>query len=127
MAFLLDTTVHILWGRGNPDVAAWLDDHAGEGLHTSAMSVAEVYSGVSAEQRRRWEEYFERIAIEPIDRHTAVFAGQLRYTRARGGFQIHLADSLIAATAILNDWPVVTSNIKDFSVAGASTLQLPVP
>lgn len=126
MALLVDSTVHIQWGRGFAPIPEWLDAHEADGLVTSAVSVAEIYSGVPPEQSERWAAYFQRFQVAGVDHGIAVFAGEMRFRLARGGFQLHFADSLIAATGILNDWPVATSNVKDFAITGVQLVAVGV-
>ncbi|MEO8539089.1 MAG: type II toxin-antitoxin system VapC family toxin [bacterium] len=122
--FLVDSTVHIHWARGFGPAVDWLDGHAIDELNTSVISIAEVYSGASPSQLDQWPSYFRQFKVIGIDEEIAVFAGELRYGLARQGYQIHLPDALIAATAILRAATVVTANAKDFVITGAQVFEL---
>ncbi|MDE2361125.1 MAG: type II toxin-antitoxin system VapC family toxin [Hyphomicrobiales bacterium] len=57
---------------------------------------------------------FGRDAI-PVDLEIAETAGRLRGWSAAKGRVLHMADALIAATAMNYDATLVTRNVKDFS------------
>ena len=114
----MDSTLHIQWWRGTARAVSWLRENAEEELLTSAISVGETYSGVKPVDEGLWRRYFAEFRIIAVDGPTAEFAGSLRYRLARKGRQIELPDTLIAAQALLNGWPVVTANVKDFARPG---------
>jgi predicted nucleic acid-binding protein len=124
--FLLDTTVHIHWSRNEAAVVAWLHDAYanGSGLLTSVISVSEVYTRAHPHERSTWESYFRSLQAIPIDSVLAKSAGEMRYRLGRAGRQLHLADSLIAASALARNATIVTANAKDLELTGARVFQL---
>lgn len=124
--FILDSTVHIHWVRGLPAVTEWLSARRNslDEVATSAVSVAEVYSRTRPDEEGRVASYFAEMLVLPVSLAEARAGGQLRYALARRGIQLQLADSLIAATALLSGATVVTANAKDFRAAGVAVVRL---
>jgi predicted nucleic acid-binding protein len=123
-SFLLDTTVHIHWTRSVPAVRRWLRDAilSDDELLTSVVSVSEVYAGARAAELEPLYWYFHELEVVPVTHSFGVVAGRLRYHLAREGRQLHLADSLIAATAIETRCTLVTANRKDFAAIRGLTI-----
>lgn len=124
--YLLDSTVHIHWIRGEQNIIHWFHEAvaAGHVLCTSAIAVAEIYSRAHPGELTAWNDYFHGLAVLDVGRQEALTAGRLRYDLARRGLQLHLADSLIAATALERQAPIVTANPRDFLITGADVLPL---
>ena len=115
---LVDSTVHIQWWRGRKSVAEWLAVRAGPDLATSVIALTEAFTGAKPEVEARWDAYFARFRIVPVDARVARLAGNLRFRLARNGHQLSLPDGLIAAQALLNDWTIATANVRDFAPTG---------
>jgi predicted nucleic acid-binding protein len=113
-------------GAGLPAVTAWLSERRDslDEVATSVVSVAEVYSRTRPDEESRLVSYFAAMSVLPLRLAEARAGGQLRYALARRGIQLHLADSLIAATAILSGATVVTANEKDFRAVGVAVVHL---
>ena len=124
--FLLDSTVHIHWIRHERVVLDWLKEAIAndDDLLTSAVSVSEVYAGAHPRELFVWRQYFSGLSVVGVDHGDGVVAGRLRYDLARQGRQLHVADSLIAATALERRATVVTANTKDFAITGVPVLEL---
>jgi tRNA(fMet)-specific endonuclease VapC len=118
-AYLLDTTALIDFSkRREPaysQINAWID--GGDTLAACAITVAEFYSGLSAEEARDWEELVTALAYWPIDPYAAMRAGQDRYRFARQGVAITIVDALLAALARERNAVLVTGNVKDYPMA----------
>lgn len=81
-------------------------------VHVSLISTFEVlgFSKLSPSDKRTFEEYLKSVRIMPISDQVIAEAIQLRQQRKRS-----LGDSIIAATALLHNQPVLTNNMGDFS------------
>ena len=94
-------------------------------LWLSAILVHELEFGVQnmpSGQRRDRVSAFYRIFIDrhtsrilPVDRAVAERAAQLRAQARHAGHTLHLADALIAGTAIVHNLILATRNVKDFA------------
>lgn len=129
--YLLDTNVisefRLLKDRrGNAEVAAWANQHDPETFYISAIAVMELEIGI---RRMEWRDavqgrtlrdwmngailprYGSRII--PVDDRIASLAASLHVPDPAP-----FADSLIAATAIIHGFTVVTRNARDFQFPG---------
>ncbi|MGI9860561.1 type II toxin-antitoxin system VapC family toxin [Moorella naiadis] len=117
-AFLIDTCVLIdhLTGRLAPPVSAWLEQTARSGaLATSVVVYHELLTGAkSPRAQAAIKTLLETWTLFPVNRAVAERAAALRRELATQGKPAGMADSLIAATAELRSFRVVTANLKDF-------------
>ncbi|MFF4414776.1 type II toxin-antitoxin system VapC family toxin [Streptosporangium sp. NPDC001559] len=129
--YLLDTNVvsEARKRNGNPLVREWIAATHGPVLHLSSLTVGEIRCGVELHRRRdpaqatvleRWlaellRQFGDRIA--PITPEVAEEWGRLNAVRP-----VSTADGLIAATARVNGWTLVTRNVKDFEGTGVSLI-----
>jgi tRNA(fMet)-specific endonuclease VapC len=88
-----------------------------ERVMISAVTVAEL--------RARWDEkkaanYLPNLyaiaKVMPLTKEIAELAGTLRFIYKRQGKPLPTIDTLIGATAIVNDFCLVTRNIKDYQI-----------
>lgn len=97
-------------------------------ISVSAVTVMELYAlaGPSRDEEQRIDAAVALLDIIPIDCAVARHAGILARTRRRGK-----SDLLIAATALEQEIPLVTNNIRDFkripglrvwTIAGLNTI-----
>ncbi len=127
MLFLLDTNIVSELARTRPDPGVLTFLHDQPKLQVSTILFHELIYGLesaSLEQKPRLtifiaglRERFGKSAI-PIDLHIAETAGRLRAFEKINGRVLTLADSLIAATAVVRDLGLATRNIKDFETLG---------
>jgi len=122
-AYLLDTVVLSAMRRPerDPKLVTWLGICKPEELYLCAITMLEVEVGVLSKQRddptqgallRTWfdtvcAQFADRVL--PVTHATALAAARIAMIRSRG-----YSDTLIAATALANDIPVATRNVKDF-------------
>ncbi len=113
---LLDTSVAIDHLRGSPpavDLLSGLID-AEESLLASEIVRFELLAGVREKEIEVLERFFSAISWVPVGEEVARAAAALaqRHRRAHSG--IDDADYLIAATALLLDAELLTTNVRHF-------------
>jgi len=85
------------------------------GLAASILSVTELRAGWTENQARFFLSRFYRLVqVEDINLEIAELAGKYRNEYKSKGLTIPTIDTLIAATAIINNYQLVTRNKKDF-------------
>lgn len=132
MTYLIDTNVLSEWRKPapNPGVVDWFARVHADDLHISVVTIGEIRRGISKLQGRAahrqaalyesWlaatkDTFGDRVV--PIDTDIAEEWGH--------GGAVHttpMADGLIAATAKVRGWTVVTRNVKDFEPTGVRLL-----
>lgn len=130
-AYLLDTNVVSETRKRTPDpnVLAWLDTVHGPSLHVSSMVIGEIRYGAER-ARRRDPEHAEVIDtwLASVygafgDRIVPVTAGVAEeWGRLRAIAPLPMVDGLLAATALVRGWTLVTRNVKDVERTGVKTL-----
>ena len=107
---------------------AWLTQIAEENLHLSATTLGELQAGVEItreqdpEKAAEIEAWIDQVAktwnVVPVDGRIFRTWANLMHRRS----DHLLGDALIAATAIVYRFVVVTRNVRDFAVFGVPTL-----
>lgn len=132
MSYLLDTNVlsDTRKRRQNPGLTDWISTTPPERMNVSVLTIGEIGRGVTqlverGDRRQAalfegWlydvvEEFGERII--PVSLHVAREWGRQSVARP-----VSLVDALIAATAKVHGWTLVTRNTKDFVHTGALLL-----
>lgn len=132
--YLIDTNVLaelrlLERGRGHPAVGAWAAHQNPETFYISAMTVFETETGIRRMERRdpaqgrQLRDWWIMAVLArhgsrilPVDESVALVAA---------GFHVPnpapVADSLIAATALVHGMVVVTRNTADFGFPGVRT------
>ena len=132
MRALLDTCVLSELNRhggGAPQVQQVVSEFADEALFVSVVSLGEIAKGVAllgAGTRQRdlltWLNGLESNFADrllPVDSETARVWGELTARAQQQGRTVHVADGLIAATALRHGLHVMTRNVSDFEPTGA--------
>ncbi len=119
-AYLVDLHRETIRGRpgGALEFIEGLD--ANETLAVSVHVVAELLAGVELSKRPLQEseevdQLLSGLLIVYPDARFAPAYGRLRAAMQRSGHPIQVMDLLIATAAIIDDAPLVTRNLKDFS------------
>ena len=127
--YLVDTNVVSEARRGTRAAVAWLKSVNPADVHLSVITLGEIMRGIAlkeksdpaaAAQLTAWlqtlrHHYADRIL--PITDQIAVEWGRIAALRPRGD-----ADGLIAATAIVHDYMLVTRNVSDFEDTRATVI-----
>ncbi len=127
MSFLLDTNVVSETRKRSPDprVLAWFEATDQQALHVSVLTIGELAKGIALQRRKdpqaaagldHWlrgiEELFSDRVI-PIDGPIATAWGELNAERP-----LPVIDSLLAATAKVRGFTLVTRNVRDVESTG---------
>lgn len=117
--FLLDTSVIVdaLNGKRNRQQQLAYLLNQGDVLACCSINVAEVYAGMRPHEAASTDSFLRSLAYYEITWESARKAGELRYRHARLGRTLSLADTLIAAVALIHDLILITDNVKDYPMA----------
>src|SRR6478672_9621863 len=126
-AFLVDANVLSEATRPEPDpkVLAWLASHERQ-IAVDPVILGEIRFGIlllpEGKRRARLERWFaggvERIHCVAWDAATGLRWARLLADLRASGRSMPVKDSLIAATALIHGFTVVTRNRRDFETAG---------
>jgi len=128
--FLLDTNVVSELRRIRPhgSVLAWLRATPEEHLHIAAVTIGELQAGVEVTREQgpdkaiQIESWIDNIAatynIVPLN--ASIFRRWARLMHRVG--RQYSEDAMIAATAEVHNFTVVTRNVRDFKAFGVATL-----
>lgn len=131
---VLDTNAlsELMRPSADPAFLRWWKSMAGQALHTTSISVAEIEFGVERlPQGRRKEalqsavkDIFESFSSEILafDRRAAPAYAQIAVERSKAGAPIDGFDAQIAAICHVHQATLVSRNIKDFVGTGIEML-----
>jgi predicted nucleic acid-binding protein len=113
---LLDTSVAIDHLRGSLPAVDLLADllEAEESIFASEVVRFELLAGVREKEVDALEQFFSAISWVPIGEEVARAAGSLAQRHRRSHSGIDDADYLIAATALLLEADLLTTNVRHF-------------
>ncbi|MEO4001109.1 type II toxin-antitoxin system VapC family toxin [Mesorhizobium sp. CAU 1732] len=127
--FVLDTSIVSDLQKRRQPVVDWISGKTSEQLYISVLTLGEIARGVAMKARRdplsaeALERWLERTRTAFADRvlhvseDIAIEWGKLSSIRTRGD-----ADGLIAATAAIHGFVLVTRNVSHFSDAGLTLI-----
>ena len=123
--YLLDATALIDYLRGRRGVIELVNTLAQQGhnLGVCCITVAELYAGLSEEERAGAESLIDAMDYHDVSVEIAKEAGRYRYEFARRGTALSTADTLIAATAIDLGATLITANTRDFPMEEIELLE----
>lgn len=132
---LLDTNVisEPLRREPEPRVVEWIDAQALETLYLSAITVAELRSGIAlltaGKSRTGLQEHLERRVLPlfagrvlPFDLLCTQTYAEIIAKAQKAGLAIAAANGFIAATAAANGFAVATRDTSPFEAAGATVI-----
>ena len=96
----------------------------GEQVAVCPTVLAEFYSGLTPEDRPRWDNHLANMQFWGHSERAAKQAGHFRYDLARRGLAIGVPDALIAATALEHNATILTDNVRDYPMPGVRVLSL---
>ena len=113
---LLDTTVAIDHLRGDEVAVDLLRRLVEEDDVLAASEIVrfELVAGVRDDELRALEQFFSAVSWIPIGEDVSRAAGELARTHRRADSGIDDADYLIAATALLLEVELLTTNVRHF-------------
>jgi len=131
VSYLLDTNVvsEIRKKAPDPGVSAWLASVPDDELFLSVLVVGEIRQGIERLARRDlaqaeiFEQWLSRLVqaygdhIVPITARVAEAWGRLNVPDP-----VPVVDGLMAATALVQDWTLVTRNVDDVTSTGVRLL-----
>jgi len=132
VSYLLDTNVLSEWRKAAPDpgITEWLAGIAVDELFVSVITIGEIRRGITKLQLRN--DHRQAAAYESWLAGTqGLFADRLVPVSLEAADEWghndadrpgSMADGLIAATAKLRGWTLVTRNVKDFDATGVRLL-----
>ena len=131
-AYLLDTNILSELGRSQPDSKVIQFVTQQEQAWLSIITVHELEYGLSllpeGNRRSQLAETIQLLLnqyaafILPIQQEEAKQAALLRAAAKQQGRVLHLADALIAGSALAHGLPIATRNVKDFEGLGIELL-----
>ena len=131
MSFLLDTNVVSEIQKKAPDrgVATWFASVPADKLFLSVLVVGEIRQGIARLARRdpaqaeSFEHWLSRLTDGYGDRIVPI---TVRIAEAWGRLNVPdpvpVVDGLLAATALVHDWTLVTRNVNDVTSTGVRLL-----
>ena len=83
-------------------------------LVVSVITKLEIYVGIVNEQKRYWDNIFDKLTILPITENEIDIATEIVKNLKKVNKMIEIQDILIASTAISKGYKIATLNLKDF-------------
>ncbi|MFH1462312.1 MAG: type II toxin-antitoxin system VapC family toxin [bacterium] len=111
--YTLDTNAIIYYFKNDRDAVPILEEIFAKDIPIYVSSITEIelfgFSNLSNKETNQIEDILRTLAIIPVDSRIARIAGTLRRN-----YNLKIADSVIAATAMFTGSTLLTRNFKDF-------------
>jgi hypothetical protein len=133
VSFLLDTSVISELVRKSPHlpVLEWIGAQDETSLYLSVVTIGEIEKGIArlpaSARKTKLQSWVRRDLVErfgarllPIDIRVSTRWGALSGESEKRGQPLPVIDSLIAATALVHGFAVVTRNVEDFKRCGVA-------
>jgi predicted nucleic acid-binding protein len=126
--YLLDTSIIIDALNNRRGRREFLLDLVKQGnlLACCPINVTEVYAGVRPKEETTTAEFLRSLEYYHVTWPVARLAGLLKRDCGRKGTMLSVADTIIAAVAIVHELTLMTDNVKDFPMKDLSLYPLPV-
>ena len=126
MKYLLDTdtVIDFMQNRGDTRARIAAMTEAGDLIGLCAVTIAELYSGLSEKNLRLFSDWLTSLPYWHISLEAAMQAGIYRRTASEAGKTSHVSDCLVAACAREQSATVLTSNSKDYPMDDVRVLSL---
>jgi tRNA(fMet)-specific endonuclease VapC len=127
VSFVVDTDICSKYLKGDRQVFNHFMQHSG-GLFISTVTLAELYSWAyrTAHSPQRLEaiaNLLTEVIVLPVDPAVALRCGQVRAGMLDRGQTLAASDLLIASTALLFDYTMVTHNTAHFAMVPGLRLE----
>ena|SRR6266436_7785322 len=111
--YLLDTNAVIYYVKDESSVVSTIEDIYTKNIpvYLSVITQAELFAfpQLSDDEAERIEKFLQSVSIVPMDSQIARLTGTIRKK-----YQLKIADSVIAATALFTNSQLLTRNVGDF-------------
>ena len=116
MTYLIDTDVMIDFLKHKDPAASPIVSLSQQStLALSTLTITELRSGWTSKQADfLLPRLYALCTVVPVSREIAEQAGVWRQEYKSKGVSLGTVDTVIAATAYLNDYPLLTNNVKDY-------------
>jgi predicted nucleic acid-binding protein len=126
MKYLLDsdTLIDYLLDHGNARLRINAMIEADDDVALCAITIAELYNGLSDKKRETWDSWLLTLPYWHIDFDVAMQAGIYRKTASESGRTLSVSDALLAGLAREHDATLLTNNRKDYPMTDVRLLSL---
>jgi predicted nucleic acid-binding protein len=124
MTYLIDTDVMIdFFKHKDPDKSPIVSLSKQGTIALSALTITELRSGWTNKQADfLMPRLYALCSVVPVSREIAEQAGIWRGEYKNKGLSLATVDTVIAATAYLNNYPLLTNNVKDYPMPELTAL-----
>ena len=116
-----DVCIDYLWGREYTAVlfSRWMEKGL---LSISAITHLELYAGMRKGEESATADFLDNMVTVPVDESVANSAGHIISRLKAKGLTMSPMDSIIAASALFANVPLITNNVADYPATCISGL-----